>query len=121
MWPVTSLSDRRFSDRDGASSRSIGADTIPGHKTGRLGIAGGNAGGGHRFASLFSAGHFQVEREQLGQQVFLRRETVGGQNGGIEGRMSVLQRILARQFEGSVNRSQPPFTLESAPERIRRT
>jgi len=58
VWPVTSLSDRQFSDRDGASSRSIGADTILGHETGRIGIAGGNAGGGHGFAGLFASGDF---------------------------------------------------------------
>ena len=63
---------------------SDGADTILGHEAGRVGIAGGNAGGGHRFAGRFAPGDFQVEREQLSQDVFLGREAVGGQNGGVE-------------------------------------
>ncbi len=67
-----------WEDKSLSPGRSFGADTILGHEAGRLGIAGGNAGGGHRFAGLFAPGDFQVERQQLSQEVFLGRETVSG-------------------------------------------
>jgi hypothetical protein len=75
---------------------SFGADAIVGHEAGSVGIGGGDAGGGYGFTGLLAAGNVQVEREQLGQQVFLRRKPVGGQDSGVQGRLGVLQRMVAR-------------------------
>lgn len=50
---------------------SIGSNAIIRHEAGRVGIAGGNAGGGHRFTSPFASGDFHVKCQQLVQQVFL--------------------------------------------------
>ena len=68
----------------------------PQYKGGRGRDSRGECRDGHRFAGLFTSGDFQVERQQLGQEVFLGRESVGGQNRGVKGRMERFSRGFSR-------------------------
>ena len=47
-----------------------------------------------------------VEGEELGEQILFGTEAVGGEDGGVERGVGVLQRIRAGQFEGAIERAQ---------------
>jgi hypothetical protein len=51
---------------------------------------------------LFEAlGNGQFQFEKLGQQILLGGETVGGEDGGVQGGVGVFERVRAGQFEGA--------------------
>jgi hypothetical protein len=51
-------------------------------------------------------GDGEVQFKKLGQQVFLGGETVGGEDGGVQGGMGVFKRVRAGQFERAVKGAQ---------------
>jgi hypothetical protein len=53
-----------------------------------------------------AGGDVKVQRQELGQEVSLGVEAVGREDGSIQGRMGVLERVLARQLEGAVKSPQ---------------
>ena len=65
-------------------------------------------------AALFAGGDGQVQFEELGEQVLLRVEAAGRQDGGVEGGVGVLQRVPARQLQRPVNGLQCAGSIRSA-------
>ena len=49
---------------------SIRAVAIVSHEAGAVGITGRDSGRSDAFASFFASGNFQIEGQQLGQEVF---------------------------------------------------
>jgi hypothetical protein len=47
---------------------------------------GRDAGGGDRFAAIDAGRDFEVEVQELLEEVFLGGEAVGGEDGGVEGK-----------------------------------
>ncbi len=62
----------------------------------------GNTGGGDWGALVDFGGDFEVEGEELGEEVFLWIEAVGGQDRRIEGGVGVFEGVGAGEFEGAV-------------------
>ncbi|MGO8927576.1 MAG: hypothetical protein ACLQU3_11880 [Limisphaerales bacterium] len=62
----------------------------------------GHAGGGDGFPTLDPAGDFQVQGEELGEQILLGAEAVGGENGGVQGGVGVFEGIGAGEFQRAV-------------------
>lgn len=56
-------------------------DAVFRHQLASVGVAGRDAGGGDGFVALDLGGDFKVQRQQLGEQILLRVEPVGCQNG----------------------------------------
>ena len=75
----------------------------------RIWIVTRDAGGGDGFAPFDAGGDFLVEGEELGEEVGLRREGEGGEDGGIEGGVGVFERVCAGEFEGAVDGAQTAF------------
>jgi hypothetical protein len=79
-----------------------GSDAVFGDECRRVAIGGRHAGRGDGLAGLFSLGDGAVQVEQLGKQVFLRVKPIRRENGGVEGGVGVLERVLAGRFQGAV-------------------
>src|SRR6266567_5079756 len=60
-------------------------------------------GGGDGLAGGDSGGDVEVEFEELGEEVFFGGEAVGGQYGGVERGVGILERILAGEFERAID------------------
>lgn len=54
-------------------------------------------------AGFLRGGDGEVQLQQLGEQVLLGGEAVGGENGGVEGGVGVLEGVLAGQFQRPVD------------------
>ena len=54
------------------------------------------------FAFLNPGGDFLIQGEELGEQVFLGGEAVGGEDGGVQGGVGVFERIGAGEFKGAI-------------------
>lgn len=67
----------------------------------------GLAGGGDGISGGEAGGDLLVEVEELGEEVRLGGEAVGGEHGGIQRGVGVLERIGAGEFEGAIERAQP--------------
>ncbi len=65
----------------------------------------GQAGGGDGFCGGEAGGDLLVEGEELGEEVGLGVEAVGGEHGGIQRGVGVLERIGAGEFEGAIERA----------------
>ena len=52
-----------------------------------------------------ASGDLLVEVEELGEKVGLGGEAVGGEHGGIQRDVGVLERIGAGEFEGAIERA----------------
>jgi len=76
------------------------ADAVLGNESFGLGETGRDARRGDGLAALDLAGSSQVRGEELGEQISLGAETVGGENGGIQGGVSVFEGIGARAPPG---------------------
>src|ERR1035441_4204412 len=50
-----------------------------------VGVIPGHAGGGDGLAGLDAGGDFEIQGEELGEQVLFRGKAVGGEGGGVEG------------------------------------
>lgn len=87
----------KSNERDGAGLNAVVRDE-------RLGVrvVGRNPRGNDGLAGVDPAGDFEVQFEQLGEQVFLRAKTERGQHGGVELGVGVLQRIRAGQFQRAI-------------------
>jgi hypothetical protein len=70
---------------------------------------GGDAGRGDGFDLFEPLSDGQVQFEKLGQQVLFGGEAIGGEDGGIQGGVGVLERVCAGQFEGAVEEAQAAF------------
>ena len=74
---------------------------------------------GHDGFTLFNlGGDLLVQGEELGEQILLGAEAVGGEDGGVERGVGVLQRIRAGQFEGAIERALSP-SIATVPQRRR--
>jgi hypothetical protein len=71
-------------------------DAVARDEVGGGGIGGRDAGGDDRFAGGEAGGDGLVEVEELREEIVLGGKPVGVEHGRIEGRMSVLERVLAR-------------------------
>lgn len=65
-----------------------------------------DSGGGDWFAVLDAIRDGVVEVEELGQEVGLGGEAVGGEDGGVERGVSVFQGIRAGQLQRAIHRAQ---------------
>jgi len=79
-----------------------GADAVGRDEGGGIGVGGGDAGRGDGEVLGFAGGHGEVEFEELGEEVFLGVEAVGGEDGGVEGGVGVFEWGFAGEFEGAV-------------------
>jgi hypothetical protein len=79
-----------------------GADAVFGNKRSGIAVGGRDAGGGDGEAGFFAAGDAEVEVEELGEEVGVGVEFVGGEDGGVEGGVGVFEGVLAGELEGSV-------------------
>src|ERR1039458_8108209 len=66
---------------------------------------------GDRFAFRNSLGDFEVQGEELGEQILLGAEAVGGEDGGVQGGVGVFEGVGAGEFEGAVEGTQAAFNL----------
>jgi len=106
----------RFPRREAISR---GLDAILRHQFLRVGIILGHAGRNNCFSFFNLRGDVLVEGEELGEQIFLRVEPSGGEDGGVERGVGVLQRIRAGQFEGAIERAQAWRVADCPPTSIR--
>ena len=58
-------------------------------------------------AGVELCGNGEVDLQELGQEVGVGVEEVGGQGGGVEGGVGGLEFVAAGQFEGAVEGPQP--------------
>ena len=58
-----------------------------------------------------AGGDLLVKVEELGEEIGLGGEAVGGEYGGIQRGVGVLERIGAGEFEGAIERAQPALEL----------
>lgn len=58
-----------------------------------VGDIGRDAGGGDGVVVVDVRGDFEVEVEELLEEVFFRSEAVGGEDGGVEGGVRVFERV----------------------------
>jgi len=65
--------------------RSGGADAVGGDEGFGVGEVGRDAGGGDALRCVDARGHFEVEVEELLEEVAFGGKAVGGEDGGIEG------------------------------------
>ncbi len=72
--------------------RRLWRDAVAGDKCCRVAIGRRDAGGGDGLAGFFAAGDFEVQGEELGEEVLFRVEGVGVEDGGVEGGVGVLER-----------------------------
>jgi hypothetical protein len=70
-------------------------DAVVRHQSLGLGKTGRDAGPGDGFALLDALGGFQIQGEELGEQILLGAETVGGEDGGVQGGVGVFEGIGA--------------------------
>jgi hypothetical protein len=68
-------------------------DTIFRQELARIRIVLGKARGGDGFAALDLAGDFQVQGEELGEQIFVGAEAIGSENGGVQGGVGVFEGV----------------------------
>ena len=78
-----------------------GADAVGGNRSLGVWKRGWDAGRGYGLGLFEALGDGQVQFENLGQQVFFGGETVGGEDGGVQGGVGVFQRVRAGQLEGA--------------------
>src|ERR1039458_8493857 len=64
---------------------------------------------GDRFAFRNSLGDFEVQGEELGEQILLGAEAVGGEDGGVQGGVGVFEGVGAGEFEGAVEGAEAAF------------
>ena len=69
-------------------------------------VVGRDAGGGDWFVAGDAVGDGVVEVEELGQEVGLGGEAVGGEDGGVERGVGVFQGIRAGQLQRAIDRAQ---------------
>ena len=77
-------------------------DTILRHQFLRIGIILGDAGGNYSFAFFNLGGDGEVQGKELGEQILFGAEAVGGEAGGVQRGVGVLERIRAGQFERAI-------------------
>ena len=87
-------------------SLQLGLCAIPAHQPLRVQVVGRDAGRGGGLVVVELVGDGDVEVEQLGQEVGVGVEVVGGEGGGVDGGVGGLQFVAAGQFEGAVEGSQ---------------
>jgi hypothetical protein len=86
-----------------------GADAVVGDEGFGVRKVGRDAGSGDWFAAIDARGDFEVEVEELLQQVFLGGEAVGCEYGVVECGVRVLERILAGKFECAIHSAEAAF------------
>src|ERR1035438_10254894 len=64
-----------------------------------------------RFAFLNSLGDFQIQGEELGEQILLGAEAVGGEDGGVQGGVGVFEGIGAGEFHRAVEGAEAAFRI----------
>jgi hypothetical protein len=86
-----------------------GADAVVGDEGFWIGEIRRDAGGGDDFAAFDALCDFEIEVEQLLEEVLFGREAVGGQHRVVECGVGVLEEILAGEFERAINGPQAAF------------
>ena len=85
-------------------------DAILCHQFLHVGILLRHAGGDNLFASFNLRGDFLVEGEELGEQIFLGAEAVGGEDGGVErGVGARLVKVFTHGNAVSARRARPRY------------
>jgi hypothetical protein len=77
----------------------------------RVAVGRRHTGGRHRLAAVDAGGDFQIQGQQLRQQVRAGVEAVGVEDSGVESGMGVLERVLAGQFQSAVEGAEPAGDL----------
>jgi hypothetical protein len=80
-----------------------GADAVVGDERFGVGEIGWDAGGGDGVVAVDALRHFEVEVKELLEEVAFGGETVGGEDGGVEGGVGVFQRVVAGEFERAID------------------
>ena len=84
----------------------LGLDAVGGEEWGGVAVGGGDAGGGDGFGGLDVGGDLEVEGEELGEEVAPPSgggEVVGGEDGGIESRVGVVEWVMAGGLDLSID------------------
>jgi hypothetical protein len=76
--------------------RPCQSDAVVGNESFWLGKTCRNAERGDGFAALDLAGDFQVQGEELGEQILLGVESVGVEDGGVQGSVGVFESVPNR-------------------------
>ena len=82
------------------------ADAVVCHQGLGVWKRGGDAGRGYGLGVFEALGDGQIQFEKLGQQIFFGGETVGGEDGSVQGGVGVFQRVRAGQLESAVEGAQ---------------
>lgn len=86
-----------------------GLNAVVGDEVGGVAVGGGDAWGGNLLAGVDRPSDGEVEVEELLEEVFLRAEATGIEDGGVERGVGVLEGVCAVEFEYAVEDAKAPL------------
>jgi hypothetical protein len=96
--PLTNTNPERV-----AARKLRRADAIVGDKRLRFRKLGRNARRGNWFFTVDPCRDIEIQIQELFEQIFLGRKAVSFEDGRIERGVSILERVLAGEFEGAID------------------